>query len=147
MVQQKLNPETIDYAKWASVTISILALAVSASTFYMQTIHEIHDFRTVDFGSSVLLINAGNRTETLARARYLYSEAKWKPGGGGDQGETTGPIVLKPGEAQVIQLSPIPDEKLNSSLRTSRHVSIDFLIVNTRTGSGGQKVFVETVLG
>jgi hypothetical protein len=54
---------------------------------------------------------------------------------------------LKPGEAQVIHLLPIPADKLDPSLRASQHISIDFLIIDTRTGSSGQKVFVETVLG
>jgi hypothetical protein len=145
--QSEQKSLSIDYPKWGSLGVSIFALIVSACAFYSQTIREVHDFRAIDFGSGVLLINAGNRTEALAEARFLYSDADWRPGDGGELGKSTGPVVLKPGEAQIIELEPTPTDKLDPPLRTSRHISIDFVIVDTRTGSTGNKVFLESVHG
>jgi hypothetical protein len=141
---------SIDYAKWGSLVVSIFALIVATSAFYNQTIREVHDFRAIDFGSDIdiLLINAGNRTEALVEARFLYSGADWRSGKGGQLGEPTGPVVLKPGEAEIIHLLPIATDHLDdASLRTSRHISIEFLIVDTRASRVGNEVFLESVLG
>jgi hypothetical protein len=138
---------SIDYSKWGSLGVSILALVVSASAFYSQTVREVHDFRAIEVENGVLLINAGNRTEALAEASYLYSDADWKPGQGGQSGKSAGPVILKPGEAQIIKLERIPTDNLADNLRMSRHIAIYFVIVDTRTGRTGNKAFLEIELG
>ena len=142
-----LTKEETDNTKWLSLGIAVLSLIASAFTFYMQSLREVHDFRAVDFGQGVLLINAGNRTETLASAAYLYGPPDWSPDKGGQLGKSTEVVVLKPGDAQVIHVPELPSTDLEQQLRAARHVAIQFLIVDTHSGHNSNKVFVETILG
>jgi hypothetical protein len=102
---------------YAGVT-STIAIIIAFLSFYVANIREIHSLQVgvvrtsdrgvtkdVDFTTDIILLNRGNRTETLLSIELSYPFADNPEGESGFIKAEKGPFVLKPGDAIPIQLT------------------------------------------
>lgn len=124
---------SIDWAKWLSLVISLVALSASSYQFYLGSLREVHDFRAVEERDGVIVINAGNRTEVLASASRVYAPPPTvnRPREGTPP---VGPFVFKPGDAQFISLPQIGDDVLLKDMGPTQRRGYSFTILDTRAG-------------
>jgi hypothetical protein len=126
---------------WIPLLISIVSFVFTAYSWYYQ-IREYHDFKasiisifqdrsTDTFSGKLLLLNTGNRAEVMLSARLLL---------GPILGGTVGPVVLKPGDAVVVDMSGksptiqsvFSDPNIEPD---SLQLGIIYLIADTRSGN------------
>lgn len=105
-------PITKNKMAFSAFLLSVFALGLAFLTFYYQFCHTSHDFKglVVDYmpnssggrSARVVLINNGNRYETLCDANLIYSRSKDFSGLVFASGSSVdGPVVLGPGERRV----------------------------------------------
>jgi hypothetical protein len=136
---------------WAPITISGLSFALSLYSWHYQT-REHHEFKASvveihednpqkGYKGKALLLNTGNRAEALISARFIF---------GSLLGDTVGPIIVKPGEAAIIDLagtSPALSDIFsdpNVVKNRSFTIGVIYVIADTRSGQKNKDMYLES---
>jgi hypothetical protein len=141
-----------DRSIWISVTLSVLALAVSIFSLYFQFLRSVHEIRATvahfdlaDWANGNttatakgVILNAGNQSEIIFEVKPLMGDLQEGGGSYTIFPHTKGPFVLKPGEAVPYELSSTPlrenfEEQGNWDAKNETSeldVAVDFVAVS-----------------